>query len=100
MSTHTSHLQHEHEVHTDHAHAHGHDHDDHEESFVSKYIFSMDHKMISRQFLITAVIMGVIAMVMSVIFRLQLAWPAEKFGFINAMLGDKWGKDEIGRAHV
>ncbi|MFZ9455682.1 MAG: cbb3-type cytochrome c oxidase subunit I, partial [Bacteroidia bacterium] len=95
MSTHTSHLEQEHAVHTDHAHAHGHDHDDHEESFVSKYIFSMDHKVISRQFLITAVIMGVVAMVMSIIFRMQLAWPAEKFGFINAMLGDKWGKDGI-----
>lgn len=33
-------------------HDHAHDHDEHEESFVSKYIFSMDHKMISRQFLI------------------------------------------------
>jgi cytochrome c oxidase subunit 1 len=32
---------------------------------------------------------------MSIIFRMQLAWPGEKFGFINAMLGDKWGKDGI-----
>ncbi len=76
-------------------HDHAHDHDEHHESFVSKYIFSMDHKMISRQFLITAIIMAVIAMTMSVIFRMQLAWPGEKFGFINAMLGDKWGKDGI-----
>ncbi len=81
----------EHSGHHDHAH----DHDEHHESFVSKYIFSMDHKMISRQFLITAVIMAVIAMTMSVIFRMQLAWPGEKFAFINAMLGDKWGKDGI-----
>lgn len=76
-------------------HDHAHDHDEHHESFVSKYIFSMDHKMISRQFLITAMIMAVIAMVMSIIFRLQLAWPGEKFAFINAILGDKWGKDGI-----
>jgi cytochrome c oxidase subunit 1 len=76
-------------------HSHVHDHDEHEESFVSKYIFSMDHKMISRQFLITAVVMAVVAMTMSIIFRLQLAWPGEKFAFINAMLGDKWGKDGI-----
>ncbi len=76
-------------------HDHAHDHEEHHESFVSKYIFSMDHKMISRQFLITAIIMAVIAMTMSIIFRMQLAWPGEKFGFINAMLGDKWGKDGI-----
>src|SRR6478736_1750887 len=76
-------------------HAHVYEHDDHDESFVSKYIFSMDHKVISRQFLITAVIMAVVAMTMSIIFRMQLAWPGEKFAFINAMLGDKWGKDGI-----
>ncbi len=81
----------DHVIHHDHAH----DHDDHHESFVSKYVFSMDHKMISRQFLITAIVMAIIAMTMSVIFRMQLAWPGEKFAFINAMLGDKWGKDGI-----
>jgi len=76
-------------------HDHAHDHEEHHESFVSKYVFSMDHKMISRQFLLTAVVMAVIAMTMSIIFRLQLAWPGEKFAFINAVLGDKWGKDGI-----
>ncbi|MDO8999935.1 MAG: cbb3-type cytochrome c oxidase subunit I [Bacteroidota bacterium] len=86
-----SELEKEHLVHHDHVH----DHDDHEESFVSKYLFSMDHKMISRQFLITAIVMAVIAMGMSIIFRMQLAWPGEHFGFINAMLGDKWGKDGV-----
>jgi cytochrome c oxidase subunit 1 len=82
---------------TEHAghHDHVHDHEEHHESLVSKYVFSMDHKMISRQFLITAIVMAVIAMTMSIIFRMQLAWPGEKFGFINAMLGDKWGKDGI-----
>ena len=77
---------------------HGHDHHDdhhHEESFLTKYVFSQDHKMISRQFLVTAVFMAIIAMLMSTLFRLQLAWPEEKFKFINFMLGDKWGKDGI-----
>jgi cytochrome c oxidase subunit 1 len=84
-------LEHEHATHHDHAH----DHDEHHETFVSKYIFSMDHKMISRQFLITAIIMACVAMTMSVIFRMQLAWPGEKFAFVNALLGDKWAKDGI-----
>ena len=37
----------------------GHESHDHhaEESFVSKYIFSLDHKMIGRQFLIYGLIM-------------------------------------------
>jgi cytochrome c oxidase subunit 1 len=88
------HIHNEHHGH----HAHHHDHHDdhhHEESFVSKYIFSQDHKTISRQFLITAIVMALIAMVMSVLFRLQLAWPGEKFAMIEALLGDKWGKDGI-----
>jgi len=87
------------EAHTHHHEAHAsnghHDEHHHEESFVSKYIFSMDHKVISRQFLITAVIMATIAMGMSLLFRLQLAWPGEKFAVINMILGDKWGKDGI-----
>lgn len=91
-NTHSGVLEHNHVVH-DHAHAH--DHHEHHETFVSKYIFSMDHKVISRQFLVTAVIMAVIAMVMSIVFRLQLAWPGEKFAFIEMMMGKKWGKDGI-----
>ena len=54
-------------------HHDGHDDHHHDEPFVYKYIFSMDHKVISRQFLITAVIMATLAMGMSFLFRLQLA---------------------------
>ena len=83
---------------SDHSHDHQHDHDHHghhEETWVTKYVFSMDHKVISRQFLITAVIMGVVGMLMSILFRLKLGWPGEKFAFVNWMLGDHWGKDGI-----
>lgn len=69
----------------EHAGFHG-----HEESFVSKYIFSRDHKMISKQFLITAMVMATVAMIMSVIFRLQIAFPGESFAFTHFFLGDKW----------
>lgn len=71
--------------HADHAHHHH-----HEESFISKYIFSHDHKMISKQFLVTAIFMAWVAVIMSLIFRLQLAWPGEGFAFTNFFLGDKW----------
>ncbi len=63
---------------------------EHEQSFVSKYIFSRDHKMISKQFLITAMVMATVAMIMSVIFRLQIAFPGESFAFTHFFLGDKW----------
>ena len=66
----------------------GHAH--HEESFVSKYIFSQDHKMISKQFLLTAVFMGIVAVLLSVFFRLQLGWPGESFQILETFLGQKW----------
>ncbi|MFZ7105979.1 MAG: cytochrome c oxidase subunit I [Bacteroidota bacterium] len=79
----------------DHAHdAHheGHDHHEHHDSFWTKYVFSQDHKMISKQFLVTAIVMAVLAMLMSLVFRLQLGWPDQKFGFLESIIG-KWGKD-------
>ena len=79
-----------HETHGHHD-AHGdHDHGHHEESFVSKYIFSQDHKMIAKQFLMTAIFMGVVAMLLSVLFRIQLAWPGESSNFLSFFLGEEW----------
>jgi cytochrome c oxidase subunit 1 len=65
-------------------------HHHHQDSWVTKYVFSQDHKMISKQYLITAIIMAWVAVIMSIIFRLQLAWPDEGFAFTNFFLGDKW----------
>jgi cytochrome c oxidase subunit 1 len=72
------------------AHGHHDDHGHHEENFVSKYIFSQDHKMIGKQFLMTAVFMGIIAMLLSILFRIQLAWPGESSDFLSFFLGEKW----------
>jgi len=66
------------------------DHDNHKESFITKYIFSQDHKMIARQFLITGIFMAVLGTVMAALFRLQLAWPGEPFKILNILLGDRW----------
>ena len=81
---------------SDHTHGHedahgGHDHHEHHQTFWTKYIFSTDHKMISKQFLVTAILMALMAMMMSVIFRLQLGWPDHKFPFLEKIIGD-WGK--------
>lgn len=65
----------------------------HKETFLSKYIFSMDHKMISKQFLITGIIMGVIGMAMSIAFRLQLAYPDTSFPILEWFFGSKWAPD-------
>lgn len=83
----------EHAVASDNGHeSHDQHHHHHEDSFWTKYVFSTDHKMISKQFLVTAIFMAFIAMLMSLIFRLQLAWPNETFPWLESVIG-KWGKD-------
>lgn len=72
-----------------------HEHDHHEESFVSKYIFSYDHKMIGKQFLLAAIFMGLVGMMLSVFFRIQLAWPGESSDFLNMFLGDRWAPEGV-----
>jgi cytochrome c oxidase subunit 1 len=81
-------------AHEEHAHAHHGEHH-HEENFVSKYIFSQDHKMIGKQFLMTAVFMGIVAMILSILFRIQLAWPGESSDFLSFFLGEKWAPNGI-----
>ena len=72
--------------------AHDHtDHGHHKESLITKYIFSQDHKMIAKQFLITGIIMATIAMGLSILFRIQLAWPDRNFPFLETFLG-KWAE--------
>ena len=59
----------------------------HKETFITKYVFSTDHKMISKQYLITGIFMGIIGVFMSMMFRLQIAWPDTSFSLIEAFLG-------------
>ncbi|WMN07284.1 cytochrome c oxidase subunit I [Marivirga arenosa] len=63
------------------------EHHEHEQSFISKYIFTTDHKMIGKQFLITGILWGLIGVGMSVIFRLQLGFPEMDLGFLKPILG-------------
>ncbi|MFT4646333.1 MAG: cytochrome c oxidase subunit 1 [Planctomycetota bacterium] len=75
---------------TDIAHTHN-DHGHHEETWLTKYIFSQDHKMISKQFLITAIFWAFVGGLLSLFFRTQLAWPNETFPLLETLLG-KWAE--------
>ena len=72
---------------TDTAHAghHG-DHHGHHQSFVAKYVFSMDHKTIAKQFLITGIVWAIIGGLFSVLFRLQLGYPEQSFPILETFL--------------
>jgi cytochrome c oxidase subunit 1 len=76
-----------HAVHHDDHNGHGH----HKETFISKYVFSMDHKTIAKQFLITGIIWAIIGGLFSVLFRLQLGYPNQSFPILETFFGH-WAK--------
>ena len=86
------------------AHVDTHTHDDdhghhHKETFVTKYIFSQDHKMIAKQYLITGIIMGIIGILMSLLMRMQIAWPEKPNVIFEALLG-KWAPGGVMDADI
>jgi cytochrome c oxidase subunit 1 len=74
-----------HELHHDDHHVHH-----HHENFITKYIFSQDHKMIAKQFLITGIVWAILGGLMSVLFRLQLGFSGETFPWLSDILGRWW----------
>ena len=54
----------------------------HPHSWITKYWFSQDHKVIAIQYGITAIGVGLLALVLSGLMRLQLGYP-DTFDFIN-----------------
>lgn len=73
---------------------HAQDHEHHEKgNFFTKYVFSLDHKMIAKQYLITGIIMGIIGIGMSLLFRMQIAWPDESFRVFKWLLGERFAPD-------
>lgn len=74
-----------------------HDHHDHEhhDNFITKYIFTTDHKMIGKQFLVTGIFWAIIGGFLSILFRLQLGFPDMNLEFLRPLLGG-W-IDEAGK---
>ena len=75
-----------HDVHHDEHHVHH-----HKETFITKYIFSQDHKTIGKQFLITGIVWAIIGGLFSVLFRLQLGFPEQTFPILETFFG-RWAK--------
>ena len=55
----------------------------HPKSWWTKYVFSQDAKIIAIQYFLTAIAIGMVALVLSWLMRLQLAFPGY-FSFIDA----------------
>jgi len=67
----------------DHHEVEHHDHHDHPQlGFWRKYVFSTDHKVIGIQYMVTAMAMACVGGTLSLLMRLQLAWPDGKWAFL------------------
>ena len=64
-----------------HEHAHG-----HELSFIKKYVFSTDHKVIGIQFLITTLLMLMVGGALALGVRWQLAFPWESMPIVGKLI--------------
>ncbi|WP_224994995.1 cbb3-type cytochrome c oxidase subunit I [Cesiribacter sp. SM1] len=81
MATIQSHSSHD-------AHADLHEEHAHHESFITKYIFTTDHKMIAKQFLVTGLLWAFVGGLLSMFFRLQLGFPEMSQEWLRPLLGD------------
>ena len=64
--------------HMDHAH-------EHHGNFITNYIFSTDHKVIAKQYLITGIVWALIGGGLSLIFRLQLGFPNAQLEWLRVI---------------
>ncbi|MDO9293582.1 MAG: cbb3-type cytochrome c oxidase subunit I [Hydrogenophaga sp.] len=58
-------------------------HDDAPRSFITRYVWSQDHKVIAVQYACTAIAVGLVGLLLSNLMRLQIGFPGV-FEFINA----------------
>lgn len=54
--------------------------------FLSRYVFSLDHRVIGLQYLFTAMALAVVGGALALIVRIQIAWPDHDFGFLSKLL--------------
>jgi cytochrome c oxidase subunit I len=81
-----------------HGDAHGADHEhDHihpaPSSFITKYVFSTDHKIIGIQFLFSGLIFFVLGGLLAMAIRWQLAWPWKPMPILSRAL---WSDPSLG----
>jgi cytochrome c oxidase subunit 1 len=55
--------------------------------FLTTYVFSTDHKIIARQFLITGIVWAIIGGFLSVLMRLQLGYPNSSYTILHKLAG-------------
>jgi len=54
-------------------------------SFIRKYIFSLDHKVIGIQYIMLALAAVIVGMLMSLLMRMNLQWPGTKWSILGTL---------------
>ncbi len=65
----------------------------HKEGFVRHYLFSLDHKMIGRQFLFTSLLMLIIGGLLAMMVRWQLGYPEQPLPFTDMFSEEFWDSE-------
>ena len=74
-----------------HGEAHGHEHEHPKQSFIWKYIFSTDHKVIGIQYGITAMAFLLLGFFLMMIMRWSIAFPGKPLpGILHFIVGEHW----------
>ena len=55
-------------------------------SFLSRYVFSLDHRVIGLQYLMTAMAMALVGGLLALLVRMQIAWPSHEFRAVSRFL--------------
>src|SRR6202162_4379891 len=61
------------------------------QSFWRKYVFSLDHKVIGRQYLDLSLVPVTTVMILSWLMRMHLAWPTRAIPFLGALSPEATG---------
>ena len=72
-----------HSAHGEHGHSQAHA----EPSFIRKYVFSLDHKVIGVQYTVTSLVFLMFGFFLMALMRWQLAYPGQPIPFVGNMLG-------------
>lgn len=85
--------------HVDHSHGHGHDahHGEHKISFLHKYVFSTDHKMIGVQYGFTGLLFLALGFMLMLVMRWSIAHPGVPLPTSLAWIVNLFGDDFVSR---
>ncbi|HEX9533745.1 MAG TPA: cbb3-type cytochrome c oxidase subunit I [bacterium] len=75
--------------------AHETTHEDHKLSWIRRYIFSQDHKVIGIQYLLTSLFMALIGGTLAMLIRMQQGWPGTQWGIAKFLFPGGFTADGV-----